>query len=143
MTHFSAWLRMNLRIPMELSRLFNRRRNSDCYRTSHRPATPVMSFRLPSNLLSRGSHREAESSTSIELFIFLLGRKCSFQFPTGLPTEKTLGLVDLWMQVDNLTKLWILCSYCRTPKNRSLFYSLRRVGVYTRCPVQPAPENAG
>jgi hypothetical protein len=50
---------------------------------------------------------------SIEPFIFLRGRKCSFQLTTQLPTEVTVGLVRLWTQVQNLTKLWIMCLYLR------------------------------
>jgi hypothetical protein len=34
----------------------------------------------------------------------------------GYQLKETVGLLDLWMQVDNLTKLWILCLYHRIPK---------------------------
>lgn len=50
-------------------------------------------------------------------FIFLPGRKCSFRFLLGYQLKETVGVHDLWMQVDNLTKLWIMCFSYRTPKN--------------------------
>jgi O-methyltransferase involved in polyketide biosynthesis len=47
----SAWPRMDFRLGLKAAVLLSRRRNSNCYRTSHRPATPRMSF--PTSLESR------------------------------------------------------------------------------------------
>jgi hypothetical protein len=33
-----------------------------------------------------------------------------------LPTDVNVGLRGLWTQVQNLTKLWILCLYFRIPE---------------------------
>jgi hypothetical protein len=35
----------------------------------------------------------------------------------SLPTDVNVGLRRLWTQVQNLTKLWILCLYFRIPEN--------------------------
>src|ERR1700733_11470077 len=99
-----------------LPRLLNRRRNSFCYRTLHRLPTPGMSFPISlESCIPRPASR-GEFPNSIEPFIFLRGRKCSFQLTTQLPTEVTVGLMRLWTQVQNLTKLWILWLYCAIPK---------------------------
>ena len=47
----SAWPRIEFRLLLKAAMLLNWRRNSNCYRTSHRPATPRMSF--PTSLESR------------------------------------------------------------------------------------------
>jgi hypothetical protein len=39
------------------------------------------------------------------------------QFTTQLPTEQRVGLVSLWMQVQNLTKSVEMCLYSRIPEN--------------------------
>ena len=77
-----------------------------------------MSFRLPSNLLSRNSRREAEFPISIEPFHLPAAQEMFFSNSLlGYQLKETVGLLDLWMQVDNLTKLWILCLHHRIPEN--------------------------
>jgi hypothetical protein len=49
-----------------------------------------------------------------------------------LPTDVNVGLRRLWTQVQNLTKLWILCFDSRIPKNNFLRCSGRMRGVRTQ-----------
>ena len=113
----SAWPRMDLRLWLKAAVLHSRLRNSNCYRTSHRPATPRMSF--PTSLESRIPRLAPRGPISDFRRTFHLPARQEMFFPIRylLPTDVNVGLRRLWTQVQNLTKLWILCLYCGIPKN--------------------------
>jgi hypothetical protein len=112
----SAWPRMDLRLGLKAVVLLSRRRNSNCYRTSHRPATPRMSF--PTSFESRIPRLTPRGPISDFRRTFHLPARQEMLFPIRylLPTDVNVGLRRLWTQVQNLTKLWILCLYSRIPE---------------------------
>ena len=107
----SAWPRMDLRLWLKAAVLLSRRRNSNCYRTSHRHATPRMSF--PTSLESRIPRLAPRGPISDFRRTFHLpaGQEMFFPIRYLLPTDVNVGLRCLWTQVQNLTKLWILCLF--------------------------------
>jgi hypothetical protein len=105
----SAWPRMDFRLGLKAAVLLSRRRNSNCYRTSHRPATPRMSF--PTSLESRIPRLAPRGPISdfCRTFHLPAGQEMFFPISYLLPTDVNVGLPRLWTQVQNLTKLWKLC----------------------------------
>jgi len=82
----------NLRLRLNATVLLSRRRNANCYRTSHRPATPGMSF--PTSLESSIPRLAPRSLISDFHRVLSLqpSRRCNFQFPSAFaPSTEAVG----------------------------------------------------